>query len=333
MAAVPAQEFVELLAVARGYQQSRALTVAAELGIADLLRDGPVPVDELAVATNTNVEALYRLLRALASIGVFDEQPDRSFGLTPMGEYLRSDHPLTVGPVACMFGAEYEWKAWGALPHAVRTGENAAVQALGVDVWEYRRQHPDDNLVFDAAMRTFSSGDGAALGEAYDFGRHRMIAVISRKVEIINWKVAATSDPYNFQVAVYALAVRATDWLFQLAPGQTYGYVINLLDAEPGLAINDPYKIDNVVLEATINLIYEKIERIEALVQGRKFTQLNIEKFNFARSIGTCALCNWKTMCVEMNNGSPAKFLSDSEFIVTSDLITAHLRSVRFQKG
>ena len=63
MAAVPAQEFVELLAVARGYQQSRALTVAAELGIADLLRDGPVPVDELAVATNTNAEALYRLLR------------------------------------------------------------------------------------------------------------------------------------------------------------------------------------------------------------------------------------------------------------------------------
>ena len=178
MAAVPAQEFVELLAVVRGYQQSRALTVAAQLGIADLLRDGPVPVDELAVATQTSTESLYRLLRALASIGVFDEQSDRSFALTPMGEYLRSDHPLTVGPAACMFGADYEWKAWGELPHAVRTGENAAVQALGVDVWEHRRLHPDDNAVFDAAMRTFSSADAAALGQAYDFGRHRTIADI-----------------------------------------------------------------------------------------------------------------------------------------------------------
>jgi hypothetical protein len=95
-----------------------------------------------------------------------------------MGEYLRSDHPLTVGPAACMFGADYEWKAWGELPHAVRTGENAAVQALGVDVWEHRRLHPDDNAVFDAAMRTFSSADAAALGQAYDFGRHRTIADI-----------------------------------------------------------------------------------------------------------------------------------------------------------
>ena len=178
MAAVPAQEFVELLAVARGYQQSRALTVAAELGIADLLRDGPVPVDDLAVATQTSTEALYRLLRALASIGVFDERSDRTFALTPMGEYLRSDHPLAVGPVARMFGADYEWQAWGELPHAVRTGENAAVQALGVDVWEHRRQHPDDNAVFDAAMRTFSSADAAALGEAFDFGQHRVIADI-----------------------------------------------------------------------------------------------------------------------------------------------------------
>ena len=178
MPATPPQEFVDLVAIARAYQRSRALTVAAELGVADLLREGPRSVEELAGATETHAETLYRLLRALASIGVFHENGERNFSLTPMGEYLRSDHPLSVRPVARMFGADYEWKAWGALPESVRTGENAAVRALGMDVWEWRRRHPDDSEVFDAAMRTFSSADAAGVLAAYDFGRHRVIADI-----------------------------------------------------------------------------------------------------------------------------------------------------------
>ncbi len=152
--------------------------MAAQLGIADLLRDGSVAVAELALSTDSNEETLYRLLRALASIGVFHEDSERRFGLTVMGDYLRTDHSLSVASVACMFGADYEWKAWGELLHAVRSGENAAVHALGVDVWEYLRQHPADNDEFDAAMRTFSSGDAAGLLGAYEFARHQIIADI-----------------------------------------------------------------------------------------------------------------------------------------------------------
>lgn len=172
------EPFVTLVGMAREYRRSRALFVVAELGVADLLADGARGVDELAATTETDVEVLYRLLRALASVGVFHESGDRRFALTPMGEHLRSDHPRTVRPLARLLGADYEWAAWGDLLHSVRTGENAAAHALGMNVWEYRRRHPADNEVFDAAMRTFSESDAPALLAAYDFGRHQVIADI-----------------------------------------------------------------------------------------------------------------------------------------------------------
>lgn len=179
MSGSPPIEFVELLGIVRGYQRSRALTVAAELGIADLLRDGPRGVDDLAAATGTHPPTLYRVLRALASIGVFREDTDRRFALTAMGEYLRRDHPLSVDPAARMFGGAYEWRAWGELAHSVATGENAAEHALGMDVWEHRRRNPEDGEVFDAAMRTFSRGNNAAVLAVHDFGRYKVVADIA----------------------------------------------------------------------------------------------------------------------------------------------------------
>jgi hypothetical protein len=171
----PAPEFAELQGIARAYQQSRALTVAAELGIADLLRDGARHVDDLAAATSTHAPTLYRLLRALASVGVFDEDDARRFSLTSMGEYLRSDHPTSLAHIARMYGADYQWQAWGALMQSVRTGENAAKLALGESVWDYRRDHPEHGQVFDAAMRTQSRSSAPAEIAAHDFGRYNTI--------------------------------------------------------------------------------------------------------------------------------------------------------------
>jgi hypothetical protein len=174
----PPHEFRELLAIVRGYQRSRAVTVAAELGIADLLRDGPRDVDELALATGTHAPTLYRLLRALASIGIFVEGPGRCFELSPVGQFLRRDHPLSVDPAARFFGADYEWRVWGELQHSVRTGKSAAVHALGCDLWEHRRRHPEHGEVFDAAMRTLSRAESAGILAAHDFGRYGTVADI-----------------------------------------------------------------------------------------------------------------------------------------------------------
>lgn len=172
---MPPREFSELQGIAQAYRQSRALTVAAELGIADLLRDGPRGIDDLAAATSTHAPTLYRLLRALASIGVFHEDNARRFSLTAMGEYLRCDHPMSVAHVSRMFGAEYQLRAWGALMESVRTGENAAKLALGMSVWDYRREHAEQGEIFDAAMRTLSRSSAAAEIAAHDFSRYNTI--------------------------------------------------------------------------------------------------------------------------------------------------------------
>ncbi len=172
----PAADFAELMGIATGYQRSRALAVASELGIADLLADGPRAIADLAQATGTHEPTLYRLLRALASLGVFHEDAERRFSLTRMGELLRSDAPASVGSVARFFGRDYHWTAWGHLLHSVRTGENASRAALGVDVWTHRQRHPEENDVFNAAMAALSRAGAVQETAAYDFARHRIIA-------------------------------------------------------------------------------------------------------------------------------------------------------------
>src|SRR6516162_8635011 len=129
----PPDALAELMAIATGYQRSRALMVVAELRIADLLRDGARTVDELAQATQTHAPTLYRVLRALAAAGVFEERPGKVLALTPMSEFLRTDAAVPYGHLARLFGRDYQWAAWGALLHSVRTGESAARHVLGVD--------------------------------------------------------------------------------------------------------------------------------------------------------------------------------------------------------
>lgn len=170
-----ARHHATLMAVARGYQRSQALAVAAELGIADLLA-GPRPVAELAAATRTDETALYRLLRALASIGVFHEDDERCFSLTAMGRLLRRDHPWSLDPAVRTFCADYQWRAWGELGYSVRTGGNALVHTLGTDVWEHRRRDPVQGELFDAAMRTMATSYAPGVLAAHDFGAYSVVA-------------------------------------------------------------------------------------------------------------------------------------------------------------
>jgi O-methyltransferase domain/Dimerisation domain len=154
-----------------GYQVSQAIHVAATLGIADLLADGPRASDDLAAATGAHPQALYRLLRALASVGVFHEEEGRRFSLTPLGDCLRADAPEPVGGWAAFIGRPPHWRAWGDLLHSVRTGENAFRHVHGAAVWDYRAQHPEEGVYFDGAMTANARQSTAAVLAAYDFGR------------------------------------------------------------------------------------------------------------------------------------------------------------------
>lgn len=96
-----------------GYWISQAIAVAAQLGIADLLKHGPKTCDELAQAAGTNPQALYRLLRGTASVGVFAEDAHGRFTLTPLATLLRADVPGSLRAAAMMSGADWEWRPWG----------------------------------------------------------------------------------------------------------------------------------------------------------------------------------------------------------------------------
>ena len=166
---------VELMRLTNGYQVSQAIHIAATLGVADLLEDKPRSNDELASLTGVHNGSLYRLLRALASVGVFHEDDKRQFSLTPMGRCLRSDSETPVGPWAVLIGRPYIWQAWAHLLHSVRTGENAFRHLHGESVWTFRAQHPEEGAIFDQAMNAISRSVVDALVSAYDFSGHSHI--------------------------------------------------------------------------------------------------------------------------------------------------------------
>ncbi|HEY7976513.1 MAG TPA: methyltransferase dimerization domain-containing protein, partial [Ktedonobacterales bacterium] len=137
-----------LQALWHGFRVSQALYVAASLGLADLLADGPKSADALAATTGANADALYRVLRALASIGVFAETTERHFTLTPMARLLRQDHPYSVRAQVIYLGDE-PYRAWGNLLPSVMSGANAYQQVFGMPHFQYLAQHPAQNEVFN----------------------------------------------------------------------------------------------------------------------------------------------------------------------------------------
>jgi len=154
------------------------LSVVAELGIADLLKDGPRPIEELAKITDTHAPSLYRVLRALASQEVFIETEPRCFGLTPMAEKLRSDVPGSLRPNALLFCREWHNKAWSNLMHSVKTGECAFDHVYGMKIFDFLEQNQEESSIFNAAMTSGSSNSARQICDAYDFsGLHTLVDV------------------------------------------------------------------------------------------------------------------------------------------------------------
>src|SRR4051812_15425870 len=158
-----------------GYQVSQAVHVAAVLGIPDLLADGPRTPNELAPAAGADTDALRRLLRALAAVGVLHEDEEDRFSLTQLGDRLRRDAPDSLAAWAIFVGRPHHWTAWGHLLEGIRSGENVFKSLHGVDVWQYRAEHPDDGEVFDAAMVSLTRRTNRSVLAAFDFGRFRTL--------------------------------------------------------------------------------------------------------------------------------------------------------------
>jgi hypothetical protein len=151
-----------------GYWGAQAVYIVAKLGVADLLTDGPRPVEELAAATNSHASSLYRLLRALASVGVFTEVGPRAFALTPMAELLRTGIPGSMRALAITYNEEM-YHAWGNMLHSIQTGEPAFAHRFGMGPFPYFMQNPEADRIFNEAMIGYTHQVANAVVGVYDF--------------------------------------------------------------------------------------------------------------------------------------------------------------------
>jgi O-methyltransferase domain/Dimerisation domain len=157
-----------LLHMMTGYWVSQAIYVAAKLGIADLLIEGPASSTDLAAATDTDARSLHRVLRALASVGVFTEATPDHFALTPTAALLRTGTPDSMRALAIMY-AEEQYRAWADILHSVRTGGPAFEHQVGMGYFEYLGQHPEADRIFNEAMVGWTNQVAGAVAGTYDF--------------------------------------------------------------------------------------------------------------------------------------------------------------------
>ena len=165
----------QLLAMVNSFMLSQALYAFTVLGLADLIGDGRRAATDLAATVNADPTAVKRLLRALAAAGVLDEDDQHGFALTPLGDGLRQDAPGSLAGWTSLVGSENFWANWGRLTESVRTGRTGWQLRHGVDAWDYRAQHPEENLRFDRGMVSITSASADSVAEDYDFSRFRTI--------------------------------------------------------------------------------------------------------------------------------------------------------------
>lgn len=158
-----------MLGLISGLHVSRALYVAARLKLADLVHDGVDNCAQLAARTNTDAASLYRVVRVLASAGVFALDAQDRLALTPLSETFLSDAPGSLGAWAISQIGDDPFRAWGGLMHSVRTGEVAFDHVFGCNCWQYRAEHPESAKDFDEGMVSFIGTHDAAVIKSYPF--------------------------------------------------------------------------------------------------------------------------------------------------------------------
>lgn len=174
----PSPANIQVLQLAGAAWASRCLHLVAQLGIADHIAETPQSTESLAKATGTQPDALYRVLRLLASLGIF-EWKDGAWGHSEASRFLRSDQPGSLRDYVRMLGLPIFWGAFEDLEYSLRTGRSAFAKRHEGGVFAYLAQHAEESRIFDAAMTSKSHRDIAAILPAYDFSQFGTIADIA----------------------------------------------------------------------------------------------------------------------------------------------------------
>jgi hypothetical protein len=163
--------FQLLQRVREGLIIHQALYAAAKLSVADLLQDCPHTTAELAGQLEVNQSALLRILRALASQGIFEEISPHTFANNELSGHLRTGVPGSVRSMVIFWGSEVYYRTFGEILYSIQTGQSPREKLFGMDGWEYLREHPEVARIFDDAMTDLSALVGPSVASAYDFGQ------------------------------------------------------------------------------------------------------------------------------------------------------------------
>jgi hypothetical protein len=171
MAAAPSrtEAAATLRQISFGMRASQALYVAAKLNLADHLAHKPMRIGELATLTQSDPQALSRLLRALCALGVFAESLSGEISLNPAAELLRSDVPGSFRGAVLMSAGQVRWRCWADLLHVIQSGEGGTERVLGMGLFDFYGEHPEESLIHDQAMRSISAAQVPAVLKAFDF--------------------------------------------------------------------------------------------------------------------------------------------------------------------
>jgi hypothetical protein len=160
---------IGMLQLLGGAQVASAVGCLARLGIAEMVEAGPRSAEDLAAQIGAHPGALYRLMRATASVGVLAEGPDGKFSQTPLSAALRRDAKPSLRALAVMNTREWNMRGWERLEYSVRTGKTALDDVYGMPVFEHFKQNPAEAQIFNDAMTDFSMIDSPAVADAYSF--------------------------------------------------------------------------------------------------------------------------------------------------------------------
>jgi hypothetical protein len=160
---------VQLVQIGTAGFVAKIVSVAAKIGVADHLADGPRDAESLAPKLGLHASSLHRFLRTLASIGVLTETDGHRFGLTPLGEALRSGAPGYARSSLITLGSAAFVAAFEQLEHSLATGETGFEKAMGMPIFDYYAQHPDEAQRFSETMIGFHGLEPPAIAAAYDF--------------------------------------------------------------------------------------------------------------------------------------------------------------------
>jgi len=169
----PAQ--VAMLQLISGFWISRGVFVIAKLGIPDLLAGGPKTAEEIAEHTDVHAPSLFRILRALVSVGVLSADSDNRFSLTPLSETLVTNAPGSLRWFAVSELGQEHYPAWGNLMHSVKTGEIAFDDFFGMDIWAYFQRNPEEAAVFNDSMSGMTAAVNEGLTSLYNFSKFKTV--------------------------------------------------------------------------------------------------------------------------------------------------------------